>query len=121
MVEFGVLSSIFDLLTFGILLMAFHSSVSAFRTGWFVESLLTELVIALVVRTRRPSWSSRPGSLLLGLTCVLVPGTILLPYLPFAGVAGLIPLPPGILILLLGVVALYVASAELLKRWFYRA
>ena len=62
MVEFGLLSSVFDFLTFGVLLLASsRAAPELFRTGWFVESLLTELVIALVVRTRRPFFRSRPG------------------------------------------------------------
>ena len=61
MIEFGLLSSVFDFLTFGLLLWVFAAGPEIFRTGWFVESLLTELVIALVVRTRRPFWRSRPG------------------------------------------------------------
>ena len=65
MVEFGVVSSVFDFLTFGVLLVVFRAAPELFRTGWFVESLLTELVIALVVRTRRPFFRSRPGTLLL--------------------------------------------------------
>src|SRR5262249_36591271 len=60
MVEFGVLSSAYDLITFVILLTVFHATPEIFRTGWFVESLLTELLIALVVRTRRPFYRSRP-------------------------------------------------------------
>ena len=65
MVTFGLLSSVFDLLTFAVLLGVFRATPETFRTGWFVESLLTELVIALVVRTRRPFFRSRPGRLLL--------------------------------------------------------
>ena len=61
MLEFGAVSSVFDFLTFGALLLVFHAAPDLFRTGWFVESLLTELVIALVVRTRRPFFRSRPG------------------------------------------------------------
>ena len=65
MVLFGLVSSIFDFLTFGTLLFLFHASPEEFRTGWFIESLLTELVIALVVRTRHVFFRSRPGKLLL--------------------------------------------------------
>ena len=72
MIEFGLLSSVFDLLTFGALLWIFHASAEVFRTAWFVESLLTELVIALVVRTRRPFFRSRPGSVLLVSTLGLI-------------------------------------------------
>ena len=61
MVVFGFVSSIFDFPTFGVLRMIFHAAPPLFRTGWFVESLLTELLVALVVRTRRPFFRSRPG------------------------------------------------------------
>ena len=61
MVEFGVLSSAFDFLTFALLLVVFQASVAVFRTAWFMESLLTELAVALVVRTRGPSFRSMPG------------------------------------------------------------
>lgn len=121
MVEFGILSSVFDLMTFAILLTAFRASVEVFRTGWFVESLLTELVIALVVRTRRPFFASLPGTALLWLTVGLVVVTLLIPYLSFAGVFGFVPVPVGMMVILLGIVIAYVFSAELLKRWFYRA
>jgi len=120
MVEFGILSSIFDLLTFAILLQMFRTSVEAFRTGWFVESLMTELAIALVVRTRRPFFRSRPGALLLWSTIILLVVTPLWSYLPFAGVFGFVPLPPAIIAFVVGIVGLYVLSAELLKHWFYR-
>jgi Mg2+-importing ATPase len=120
MVEFGVLSSIFDLLTFGVLLYLFRASVELFRTAWFIESLLTELVIALVVRTRRPFLRSRPGSFLLWSTVVLFVATLAGPYLPIARVFGFVPLPPGMIVLLVAIVGLYVVSAEILKQWFYR-
>ncbi len=93
MVEFGLLSSVFDLLTFGTLLWLFHASTDVFRTAWFVESLLTELVIALVVRTRRPFFRSRPGTILLASTLVLAAITPVVPYLPFASSLGFVPLP----------------------------
>src|SRR5689334_10472734 len=60
MVEFGALSSVFDVLTFFVLLVGFQASAALFQTGWFVESLLTELAVALVMRTRRPFFRSRP-------------------------------------------------------------
>jgi Mg2+-importing ATPase len=120
MVEFGVLSSVFDLVTFAMLLYLFHASVELFRSGWFVESLLTELVIALVVRTRRPFFRSRPGSVLLWSTVVLIILTLAIPHLPFAKVFGFVPLPTTMIVFVLLIVALYVLAAEILKRWFYR-
>jgi Mg2+-importing ATPase len=120
MVEFGVLSSAFDFVTFATLLGIFHAGSEAFRTGWFVESLLTELVIALVVRTRRPFYRSKPGSLLLLSTLVLIPVTLAIPFLPGANVLGFVPVPSAMLITLSVVTMLYVIFAELGKRWFYR-
>jgi Mg2+-importing ATPase len=91
-----------------------------FRTGWFVESLLTELVIALVVRTRRPFFRSRPGRLLLWSTLTLVAVTFSIPYLPFVDLFGFVPLPGVLLITVVGITALYVVAAEMTKSRFYR-
>jgi Mg2+-importing ATPase len=120
MVEFGLLSSAFDILTFAVLLSAFAAPAELFRTGWFIESLLTELVIAMVVRTRRPIHRSRPGRVLLSSTVVLCVVTLMIPYIPYAQSIGFVPLPAGLLVTLIGITMLYVAAAELTKRWFYR-
>src|SRR4029079_13609748 len=80
MVEFGALSSMFDFLTFGVLLFIFRATTEVFRTSWFVESLITELVVALVMRTRRPFFRSRPGRLLLVSTVMLIPVAFAIPY-----------------------------------------
>ncbi|MEO8277272.1 MAG: magnesium-translocating P-type ATPase [Thermoanaerobaculia bacterium] len=119
MVLFGLVSSIFDFLTFATLLYLFHAAPVEFRTGWFIESLLTELVIALVVRTRRPFYRSRPGRLLLGSTLLMIGITLVLPYLPFHAVFGFVPLPAPLLLALIGLTALYVVAAEGAKRFFY--
>ena len=119
MVLFGLVSSIFDFLTFGILLYLFHATPVEFRTGWFVESLLTELVIALVVRTRRVFFRSRPGKLLLASSIVVIGITLVLPYLPFNSLLGFVPLPAPLMLLLIGMTVLYVAVAELAKKFFY--
>jgi Mg2+-importing ATPase len=119
MVLFGLVSSIFDFLTFGALLFLFHASPTEFRTGWFIESLLTELVIALVVRTRRVFFRSRPGKLLLVSTLIFIGITLVLPYLPFISVFGFIPLPAPLMLAMLGLTALYVLVTELAKKFFY--
>jgi Mg2+-importing ATPase len=120
MIEFGLLSSVFDFLTFGLLLWIFAAGPEAFRTGWFVESLLTELVIALVVRTRRPFWRSRPGGLLLWSSVGVVLLAFAIPWLPGASLLGFAPLPATLMLALAATVALYVASTEVLKASFYR-
>ncbi|HEY7059816.1 MAG TPA: magnesium-translocating P-type ATPase [Vicinamibacterales bacterium] len=120
MIEFGMLSSVFDFLTFGALLRIFRAAPEVFRTSWFVESLLTELVVALVMRTRRPFFRSRPGTVLLTSTAVLVPVAFAIPYLPFAAVFGFVPLPPALLMVIGAITLLYVAATEVLKQRFYR-
>ncbi len=120
MVEFGCLSSLFDFLTFGVLLFVFAATPGTFRTGWFVESLLTELVIALVVRTRRPFWRSRPGDLLLWSSVGVMALTFAIPYLPYASLLDFTPLPVGVMLALIAIAALYVCGTEFLKASFYR-
>jgi Mg2+-importing ATPase len=119
MVLFGLVSSIFDFLTFGALLFLFRASPEEFRTGWFIESLLTELVIALVVRTRHLFFHSRPGTLLLVSTLVVVSITLMLPYLPFHSLFGFIPLPAPLMLAMIGLTALYVVVTEVAKKYFY--
>jgi Mg2+-importing ATPase len=119
MVLFGLVSSLFDFLTFGALLFLFRASPPEFRTGWFIESLLTELVIALVVRTRHVFFRSRPGTLLLASTLAFIALTLALPYLPFISVFGFIPLPAPLMLAMLALTAFYVLATELAKKYFY--
>jgi Mg2+-importing ATPase len=119
MVLFGLVSSIFDFLTFGVLLYLYHASPVEFRTGWFIESLLTELVIALVVRTRRVFFRSRPGTLLLVSTLIFIAITLVLPYLPFSTFFGFIPLPAPLMLMMIGLTVLYVVVTEIAKKYFY--
>jgi P-type Mg2+ transporter len=120
MVEFGALSSVFDFLTFGALLWIFRVAPETFRTSWFVESLLTELVVALVMRTRRPFYRSRPGNVLLISTLLVIAIGFAIPYVPLMAVFGFVPLPGRLLLAVAAITFLYVLSTELLKRRFYR-
>jgi Mg2+-importing ATPase len=119
MVIFGLVSSVFDYLTFGTLLFLIRATPEQFRTGWFVESLMTELVVALVVRTRRPFFQSRPGRLLWMSTLAVALITLVIPYLPFSALLGFVPLPPFIMAVLLLITALYVVATEVTKKFFY--
>jgi Mg2+-importing ATPase len=121
MIIFGAVSSLFDFITFGILLWVFSASAELFRTGWFIESLLTELVIALVVRTRRPFYRSRPGRLLLASTAAVAALAFALPYLPFADLLGFVTPSPGLIASLVVITALYVVATEGTKRVLYRS
>jgi len=121
MIVFGLISSAFDYLTFGLLLGVLKASEAQFRTGWFIESLFTELFILLVVRTRRPLFRSKPGRFLWMSTLVVGIATLFLPYLPAVGPAfDFVPLPPLMLVLLLAVTGLYIAVNEVAKTVFYR-
>jgi Mg2+-importing ATPase len=120
MIIFGLVSSLFDYLTFGVLLWIVQAGPEQFRTAWFVESLLTELVIALVVRTRLPFYKSRPGKWLMLSTLGVALITLLLPYSPLNTVFEFVPLPLPVMLILLIITALYVVAAEFAKRVFYQ-
>lgn len=120
MLSFGLLSSLFDLLTFVALLALVQGDENLFRSGWFVESLLTELAVMLVLRTHQPFYRSRPGRLLLASTLVIFAVTLVLPYTPLAVPFELVPLPAAVMGLVLFITLAYLAATEALKRWFYR-
>ena len=120
MLTFGALSSVFDYLTFGVLLHILHAGTEQFRTGWFVESVLSAALVVLVVRSRHPFFRSRPGTHLMLATLGVVGATLVLPFLPVAPLLGMTPLPLLFLALLGLIVMMYIASAELAKRVFYR-
>ncbi len=120
MIFFGLISSVFDGLTFFVLLHVARASEVGFRTAWFVESLLSELAVALVIRTRRRAWQSRPGKALWWSSVVVAAVAIALPYLPGADRLGFAPMPPALLATVLGVTAAYVVTVEVGKVVFYR-
>jgi len=120
MIVFGIESSLFDLLTFGVLLWFFKTSPEHFQTGWFLESVATEILILLVVRTQRPFLKSRPGKYLLYSVLFVGTITVILPYLPYAELLGLSPLPLPMIAGMISIALLYAFMAELTKRYFFR-
>jgi Mg2+-importing ATPase len=121
MITFGMVSSVFDYLTFGVLLFILHASPEEFRTGWFVESVISASLIVLVVRTRGSCIKSMPGKYLLAATLVIVTITLILPFTAMGGrLFGFIPLPISFLAMMGVIVALYIVSAEVAKKIFYR-
>lgn len=119
MITFGLVSSLFDYLTFGLLLL-FDVPIGQFRTAWFLESVVSAALIVFVVRSRKPFFKSKPSQYLLFATLSVVALTLALPYSPLAVLAGFQPLPLSLLGLLAVLVGLYVATAEITKRLFYR-
>jgi len=118
----GPISSIYDFLTFGVLLWMFHAATNAplFRTGWFVESLATQTLVVFVIRTAGNPFKSRPsGQLLISVVAITVVGAVL-PYTPLGPLLGFTPLPLSLLgaISLLGLTYLFLVQA--VKTWFYR-
>ena len=120
MIYFGLLSSIFDLLTFAILRLGFHASEALFRSGWFVESTLTELTVMMVLRTRRRFWRSKPGSGLFWSSAILAVTTITIPYTGFGHLIGLTALPARLLFLLFGLICIYAALNEIAKKYWMK-
>jgi P-type Mg2+ transporter len=120
MLLFGPLSSVFDYATFGVLLFVLQSPVDLFRTGWFVESVVSASLIVLVVRSRRPFFKSRPSKYLLMTTLAVVAATVIFPFTPLGALFGFSRLPPLFLIAMAAIVALYMISADIAKGIFYR-
>jgi Mg2+-importing ATPase len=120
MITFGIVSSVFDYLTFGLLLLILHATQVQFRTGWFLESVISASLIVLVIRSRKPSYKSKPGKYLLIATLSIVALTLILPYTPFAGVFGFSPLPVPFLLFIGLIILLYIITAELVKKVFYK-
>jgi len=120
MLTFGILSSVFDYLTFGVLLLILHANTDQFRTGWFLESVISASVTVLVIRTRRSFFRSKPGKYLLMATLLIVVVTILFPFTPLAELLGFQPLPMTILLVIGMIVVLYIITAEIAKRSFYK-
>jgi Mg2+-importing ATPase len=120
MLTFGILSSVFDYLTFGVLLLILHATTHQFRTGWFLESVISASVTVLVIRTRKSFFRSKPGKYLLMATLLIVVVTILFPITPLAELLGFQPLPMTILLVIGIIVVLYIIAAEITKRSFYK-
>lgn len=120
MIVFGLVSSVCDYLTFGVLLFLLHANPAQFRTGWFVESVVSASVIVLVIRTRRPFFRSKPSPALLYTTLIAVVTVLVLPYLSLGRVFGLVPLTPLFLVALGGIMLFYIGATEIAKRFFYR-
>jgi magnesium-transporting ATPase (P-type) len=120
MVVFGLLSSVFDYLTFGALLLLLHAQPEQFRTGWFIESTISASLVVMVVRTRQSIFNSKPGKYLFWATVATVTTALIIPFTPLASLLGFQALPLQFLLVIGAIVTLYVVAAEAVKHLFYQ-
>lgn len=116
----GPISSIYDFLTFYVLLRVFHATEQLFQTGWFVESLATQTLVVFIIRTAGNPFKSRPSLALTLTVLTVVSVAVILPFTPLAGVLGFTPLPLNYFLLLGGATVTYLALVEVVKRRLMR-
>jgi Mg2+-importing ATPase len=122
MLVFGLISSVFDLLTFAVLLLVFDANEAMFQTSWFMISLLTEIAVVLVLRTRKPVMHSRPSRLLLWLTLGMAAATFATPFLgPLSSMFGFVPPGAPLIGAVILIVTAYIVATEVAKKWFFRS
>ena len=121
MLIFGPVSSIFDFLTFYALLTFFGAGESLFQTGWFMESMATQVLVVFAIRTRRVFFRSRPNGFLLAMALGVVAVAIALPLSPIGYWFGFVSPPPLFFAYLVGATLAYLALVEIVKAFFYRA
>ena len=120
MILFGIISSVFDYITFAVLLFIFKANEETFHTGWMFESIISAMVVMLIVRTARPVFASKPSRKLLVAIAGVALALVLIIYSPVNIYLGLISLPIMLLVALLGVSLIYALTAEILKKSFYK-
>ena len=120
MLVMGPVSSIFDFLTFGLLLLVFHANEALFQTGWFIESLATQVLVIFVLRTRRNPLRSRPHPLLAGTSVAVIVLAVVLPFTPLGAWFGFVPPSAAFLIAIAGLTVSYLLLAQSAKWAFYR-
>ncbi len=119
MLVFGPVSSVFDFLTFYALLHVFGAGEALFHTGWFMESMTTQVLVVFAIRTRRWFFRSRPNGFLVSMAVAVVAVAIGLPLLPIGGWFGFVAPPPLFFVFLIGATIAYLALVEITKRIFY--
>lgn len=120
MIIFGITSSVFDYITFIVLLLLFKANEQFFQTGWMLESVISAMVVMLIVRTKRPVIKSKPSNKLLLAIVLVAIGLIAIIYSPINTYLGLIALPAQALLSMLGISLIYALTAEILKKQFYK-
>jgi len=120
MLVFGPVSSVFDFLTFYALLHLFGAGEALFQTGWFIESITTQVLVVFAIRTRRPFFRSRPHAFLVAMAFGSVAVAVVLPLLSIGRWFGFVAPPPLFFVYLIGATAAYLVLVEITKGFFYR-
>jgi Mg2+-importing ATPase len=121
MIIIGPISSIYDFLTYGIMLFIFHASAALFHTGWFIESLCTQTLVIHVIRTGKvPFLESRPSRFLILTSIFIVAIGIFIPFSPLAKPFGFVVPPPLYFVLLFFMVITYLLLVQVVKKWFIK-
>jgi P-type Mg2+ transporter len=118
MFVFGPLSSVFDFVTFALLLWGFGANEQLFHTGWFVESMATQILVIFIIRTEH-ALRDGPHPALVTSSISALAIAVLLPYSPLAPWLGFVPLPADTMGALILVTAIYLATVYGAKRWFF--
>jgi Mg2+-importing ATPase len=121
MVFLGPVSSLFDFLTFFVMLFAFNASETLFQTAWFIESLSSQTLVIFVIRTKKsPFWKSKPSKPLLLSSMAIIAFALIMPYTPLGAIFQFAKPPATFFIVLAAILGSYLALAEVVKRWFYK-
>ena len=118
MFVFGPLSSVFDFITFGLLLWGFRADAALFHTGWFVESMATQILVIFIIRTAH-TLRDRPHPALIVTSLSALAVAVALPYSPLAHWLGFVPLPADVMGALALVTVIYLIAVNAVKRWFF--
>jgi Mg2+-importing ATPase len=119
MITFGLLSSIFDFITFGVLIYFLKANEYMFRTGWFIESILSASIVVLIIRSKYPFYKSKPGKYLIIAIVLTAIVTIAIPFTRLGTIFGFVKIPINFLLILLLILIAYMALAEVTKKIFY--
>ncbi|NOJ29956.1 MAG: magnesium-translocating P-type ATPase [Nitrososphaeraceae archaeon] len=120
MIVFGLLSTVFDFLTFVFLLYVLNANTDQFRTTWFIESVISASLVVLIIRSKKPLFKSKPGKFLLAVTFIADIFVMMVPFTPIGQILGFVPIPAVFYLSIGSILAMYIISAEIVKWIFYK-
>jgi len=120
MIVFGLLSTVFDFFTFTILLFVLNANTNEFRTGWFIESVLSASLVVLIIRSKKPLFKSIPGKFLLVVTFIVDVFVIAIPFTPIGQILGFVQITVMFYLSIAIILIIYAISAEMIKWIFYK-